>query len=414
MQNNKGVNMMENIELVKNKKDCCGCEACMNICPKNAITMEKDEFGFTYPKIDNEKCIKCGLCKRTCAYQNEKESSKTIESYASISKDLELLKKSASGGIFASIAMKILEKDGVVYGCSLEREEDRLTPKHIRVDEAKDLAKLQGSKYVQSKTGFIYQDIKKDLKDNKIVLFSGTPCQVAALNSFLGNIDKTNLFTIDIICHGTPSIKFFQDYISVLEKKLKGKITNFSFRDKTEGWGLKGKAYYIDKKNTKKEKIILSHLSSYYRLFLNSSIYRENCYNCKYAGDNRVGDLTIGDYWGIEKEHPDYLKNNGGVIDEKKGVSCILVNTPQGKKLIEKFGEVLEIKQSTFAKVAKQNGQLNYPSKKNKDRKKILEIYKNEGYEGVEKWFFSKLGSKKYLYFIWEKIPRKIQLLIKK
>lgn len=406
--------MMESIELVKNKKDCCGCGACMNICPKKAITMQTDEYGFTYPKIDEEKCIKCGMCKRVCAYQNEKDSNKTTETYVAISKDTELIKKSASGGIFASIATKFLEEKGVIYGCSLENENGKLTPKHIRVDTEEDLSKLQGSKYVQSKTDFIYQEVRKDLKENKLVLFSGTPCQVAALNSFLGNTDKTNLFTIDIICHGTPSIKFFQDYISVLEKKLKGKIINFSFRDKTEGWGLKGKAFYTDKNNNKKEKTILSHLSSYYRLFLNSSIYRENCYTCKYAGNKRVGDLTIGDYWGIEKEHPDYLKDNGGIMDEKKGVSCILVNTAQGKKLIDEFGDILEIKESTFDKAARQNGQLNHPSKKNADRETILEIYKDENYEGVEKWFFHKLGIKRYLYYIWEKLPRKIQLMLKK
>lgn len=405
---------MDKIILFNDKKQCCGCEACVNICPQKAIEMVEDEYGYKYPKINYEKCVSCGLCKRTCAYQNESEFNENMNTYVGVTNNVEMLMKSASGGIFAQIATNIIDKNGVVYGCSLEKENERLTPKHIRIDKIDELEKLQGSKYVQSDMNNIYKLIQEDLKKEKTVLFSGTPCQVSALKKFIGNNHRGKLYTIDIICHGVPNKKMFQDYIAFIEKNKNYKVTNFTFRDKTKGWGLNARIDYIDRKNNKKYKLLTSHFSSYYQLFLNSEIYRESCYSCKYAGQKRVGDITIGDFWGIEKEHPNYLKNNGGAFKEENGISCILVNNKNGKEIISNYCIGINIEESDYRKVSRHNKQLNRPSKKSDCREDILEKYKNNGYQAVDDWYYKKIGKKKYVYYIWERLPQKYKLLIKR
>ncbi|MBO5143533.1 MAG: Coenzyme F420 hydrogenase/dehydrogenase, beta subunit C-terminal domain [Clostridia bacterium] len=368
--------------------------------------MCEDEYGYKYPKINHDKCIKCNKCKLICAYQNDSNLFDSGEVYAAVTVDEEILMFSASGGIFTQLAENFIKQNGIVYGCSLEKENEKLIPKHIRVSELQELKKLQGSKYVQSDVDNIYTIVKKDLENNKKVLFSGTPCQIAALKNFIGKKNNDNLFTIDIICHGVPNKKMFQDYIEYFENKNKVKVTNFSFRDKTKGWGLQAKVEYISKNNKKECKLINSHFSSYYQLFLDSKIYRENCYSCKYAGKERIGDITIGDFWGIETEHREYLKCYNGEFDENKGISCILINNEKGKKLIADYNNNLKLKESKFEKVARHNKQLNYPSKEAKERKEILDIYLKEGYKGVESWYNKKIGVKKYLYCIWNNIPK--------
>lgn len=373
---------IKEIKLFKDKNDCCACGACLNICPKQAISMQKDEYGFLYPQIDKGKCIKCGLCLKTCAFQNSELKNIPIKTYAAQS-DNTNLKESASGGIFASIATNVLREGGVIYGAAMEMENDKLTVRHIAVENDADLIKLQGSKYVQSSTEKIYQDVKKKLNDNRLVLFSGTPCQVDGLNSYLGKT-YDNLITIDIICHGVPNNQMFQDYIALLEEKYKDKIIDFKFRDKTKGWGLTAKGYTAKGYTAK----IPANVSSYYYMFLKSYIYRDSCYSCKYACKNRCGDITIGDYWGIEKAHPEVLKENDYRLDYKNGISCLIVNTERGTRILEKYKSSLRLLDSAFEKVANENGQLNHPSlvESNK-RARILDVYKFKGYVAVGKLF---------------------------
>lgn len=400
-------------ELTSNKSKCCGCGACVNICPKKAISMQEDEYGFLYPVIDKNKCINCGLCKNNCAYQNTVEASKPKNCYISASKDKDIKMKSASGGIFATIASNFIKDGGIVYGCSMEYDKNTLNPIHIRVSDISDLHKLQGSKYVQSSMIDIYSSVKKDLKNNCPVLFSGTPCQIASLKFYLNKYDLSNLYTIDIICHGTPSARFFQSYIQYLEKKHSYHVKKFVFRDKTKGWSLKGKITF--EKNKKiKNKYVYANLSSFYNLFLNAKIYRENCYTCKYATKNRVGDLTIGDFWGAEYEHSDILNNHNSSIKERSGISCILQNSEKGNYLLKKYGGNIEIFKSDFNKISKYNKQLVEPCSLSPDRKKIMEDYKNGGYELVEKNYMKKLGMKKIIYPFWNLLPNNIQKKIKK
>lgn len=401
-------------ELYGVKENCCGCGACANACPSNAITMIEDEYGFIYPNINETICINCQKCKKQCQYQCEVKLSEPVSTYAAMSSDKELLLKSASGGVFASIARAVINKGGLVAGCAMVITNNGLEPKHIMIDNIKDIEKLQGSKYVQSNMGDIYLKIKKELETGKFCLFSGTPCQVGGLKGFLGNKSYANLLTIDIICHGTPSIKMFQDYLKVLSRNVKGRIVDFRFRDKENGWGLKASVSY--KKNNGKicKKMLPVQLSSYYKLFLESHTYRINCYSCKYAGKNRIGDITIGDFWGIEQMHPNYLITNGGELDDKQGISCMMLNTQQGRIVFASIDNFLIEKVSTFEKVAKQNEQLNYPSKVSDKREYLLELYKEKGYSEIDKQYYKKLGLKKYVYSIWNVIPSSLQISIKK
>ncbi|MDU5544580.1 MAG: Coenzyme F420 hydrogenase/dehydrogenase, beta subunit C-terminal domain, partial [Clostridium perfringens] len=384
----------ENIILFSSKNECCGCGACMNICPKAAITMKDDEYGFVYPEINNDICIQCELCKKVCAFQNVNQSNCVLKSYASAAVDKNIVLTSSSGGVFTSISEEFIKAGGIVYGCSMENTDNGLFPKHIRVSNINELKKLQGSKYVQSDLGNCFIELKNDLLLGVKVMFSGTPCQVAALYSFLGNNKTDLLYTVDIVCHGVPSINFFRDYISNLNKKVKGQIINFRFRDKSNGWRLQGAIDYIDNNGKKKTKLINSEVSSYFKLFLESSTYRDSCYNCKYTNKHRPGDITLGDYWGIENVHPEYLTRNLGTLEQKNGISCVLVNTLKGSELLNDFGVKLILKESSFSNVSAGNDQLNYPSEVNINRNKVLSIYRDGKYDAVEKWFNKRLGIK--------------------
>ncbi|MBQ9314243.1 MAG: Coenzyme F420 hydrogenase/dehydrogenase, beta subunit C-terminal domain [Clostridia bacterium] len=398
---------------------CCGCGACFNICPKNAIIMEEDENGFLYPSINKQLCINCGLCKSVCNFNNykKKETGEYPKVNVACSKEEDILKKSSSGGIFATIAKAIINDGGVVYGCALRKEDDYLKPVHIRIDNNDDLIKIQGSKYVQSYIGNMYAKVKEDLNAGKKVLFSGTPCQIAGLKSYLKNTNMDNLFLIDIICHGTPSMKMFQDYQDFLKKKYKGEIKEFIFRNKENGWnskGIKGKVTIEQSRKKEKDVMINQHNSAYINLFIETAIQREECYSCPYASDKREGDITIGDYWGIDKIHPEVLKENGGKMELSKGISCLLINTEKGKRMVELCKKNMIMYESDFEKVSRKNGQLLHPCKSRLDREEILKIYRNENYEGLEKWLNKKLGVKKAIYYLWDKLPSNLKKKVKR
>lgn len=405
---------MEQIVLFGDKSECCGCGACKNICPKSAISMKEDEYGFVYPVIDEKICIGCGQCKKVCGFNNTKCALDLPKAYAGVSVNSETVFKSSSGGIFSEIAGAFLDDGGVVYGCSMENIDGKLKPIHIRVDSEDYLYKLRGSKYVQSDLGNCYIQIKNDLDSGKKVMFSGTPCQVSSLRTFLGNKKYDGLFTIDIVCHGVPSARFFGDYIDCLSKKMGVTIKNFRFRDKSSGWYLQGAIDYEEKNGLMKSKILNPQLSSYFKLFIDSATYRESCYNCKFANGHRVGDITLGDYWGIERAHPEYLTANGGKLDSRKGISCVLINTAAGFCLIDEFGKNLNLLESSFEKVAAGNDQLNHPSSKPDYRNTILSIYKKGNYEAVEKWFDKLLGTEKYKIVLKDGIKRYIKKIIRK
>ncbi len=305
---------MDKIVLFDDKQNCCGCGACSVVCPQNTIHMKEDPSGFRYPEIEYANCISCGACKRVCAFQKEGTLFEPRSTYAAATRNTDIM-KSASGGIFASFAKWFLEQGGVVYGAILESRNGTLVPLHIGIDRIEALEALQGSKYVQSDLADVFSAIKRQLHEGRYVLFSGTPCQVDALRSYLGNKAYESLLLIDIICHGVPSARMFQDYIRMLEKKCKGKIVNFTFRDKAYGWGIIGSYEFLRPDGSRMKRKLLLRESSYYSLFNDSHIYRENCYSCPYAGRLRAGDLTIGVKQRIRK----YCRNTAANGTEKRG-----------------------------------------------------------------------------------------------
>lgn len=390
----KGVQMMN---VYKEKDACCGCGVCAEACPKNAICLKPDEYGFFYPTINEKKCVLCGICKKVCGFRNESKKKECINAYAVAIKNDNILVNSASGGAFYAIAKHFICNHGVVFGSSSEYQNDSWVIKHIEIKHIDELWKIQGSKYVQSKTEDVFYRVKELLKSGVKVLFSGTPCQIANLYSYLDKEGTDNLYTIDIICHGVPSPIYFEEYIKILEKKVNGSIIDFKFRDKTRGWGLNAK-YVVQKKTGKRKQVVLSSgCSSYYHYFLCSEIYRDCCYSCRYATKDRVGDITLGDFWGFEDFYPSCIKENGGKFNSRLGISCVLVNSDKGKFLLEAVNDDLVIYDSDIETIAKKNHQLKECSVHSEKREELLKLFREFGYLGIENKYKTDLGRRYYL-----------------
>lgn len=347
-----------NISVIKKNK-CFGCGACFQCCPKKAIKMESDSEGFLFPKIDEKKCINCGLCEKKCPSVTPiKKKDFVPEYYAATYLDKEICKKSASGGAFAALAVKTLENGGIVFGCAYD---DEFNAFHVKINSAKDLEKLQGSKYVSSDTKMTFVETKEILDSGKIVLYSGRPCQIAGLLKYLGR-NYDNLITIDLVCHGVPSQLLFSKYLEWLGMKNGGKIIYYGFRDKDiGGWSCSGK---IKTKN--KTKKLQSYCDPYYASFLRGETYRVSCYECPFATPERVGDITICDFWGVEKFYPNINKSNG--------VSGIIVNSNKGKELLKKTLDSFFIHEISLDELRMQNLNLNRPTPMPEKRQNV---YKN-------------------------------------
>lgn len=303
--------------------NCCGCAACKNICPKNAIEMAADQKGFEYPTVNSKLCVECGLCVDVCPINCEQEAYNKAdfqqEIYALQHSDLKTREKSTSGGAFSLFSDYVLKKGGKVYGSSLT---DDMYVKHISVENHQDLEKLRGSKYVQSSIGECFRNIKAELKDGKTILFCGTPCQVDGLLHFLPEALKTNLVTVDFICHGVPSPQLWKDYVAFLEKTYNAQLIQYIFRSKIAGWHTHvEEAKFINNKtiyNTPQTKV-------WDQLFHKNLSLRPHCYVCEYTSYNRVSDITIADFWGIENHIPK--------MDDNRGTSLVLINTQKGKEI---------------------------------------------------------------------------------
>jgi coenzyme F420-reducing hydrogenase beta subunit len=391
------------LKLYTQKEECSGCAACMNICPKAAITMKPDEDGFLYPFIKEDLCVACGMCKKVCTYRTAAANCAVpLATYAAINRNRAMLAGSSSGGVFAALALMVLEKKGVIFGCAFNRE---MEPEHVGIAHPVDLPKLQGSKYVQSNINAAYTDAKKYLSEGKLLLFTGTPCQIAGLKSYLGR-DYTNLITADLICHGVPSAAFFKGYLKQLEEgKLGGKVIDFKFRDKARGWGYRGKVVY-QKKGRVREKLIFPCDSYYVSYFLKSAILRLSCYACKYAGGSRQGDFTLGDYWGVEQAHPK--------LQTRNGVSVLLVNSEKGLGLLEQLAKSVELTKSYFEQATALNGRLMRSTTKSNSREAIMKIWREGGGRAVAEQYYQE--SKKQLWKLRLKmlVPRSTKFIIKK
>jgi len=364
---------MKNCINIESKKDCCGCSACLNACPKGAISMKEDEAGFIFPEVDENLCISCGKCKKVCVFgeKNIGAAEGEPEVYAAVSNDKEVLETSSSGGIFTVLANSVLESGGAVFGAAWS---DDLTLHHVCVEDKNYLEKLRGSKYVQSSTEDTFSQAKAILNDGRSVLYCGTPCQIAGLKAFLGK-DYENLLTVDIICHGVPSLKMLHDDLKAVAGDKYANIKDVKFRDKSKGWAVKG-AITTDGKLIKYD----AGTSPYYFFFLKGGIYRESCYNCRFPSENRQGDITLGDYWGV----PLALVDEMGDVNPDKGISCVLVNTEKGKEYFELIKPSISFAKSSRESAEKRNKQLTACSTHLPEHETLLAGYVEKGYSAYK------------------------------
>lgn len=348
---------------ITDKSTCCGCTACANICPHNAITMRPDSLGFKYPIVDLAKCTNCGLCEKVCAFNENYDKSLNLERpliFGVKHKDIQQIEQSQSGAAFIPFSDYILENGGIVYGAGYS---DDFTVIHKRATTKKERDEFRGSKYVQSDLTDIFKQIKTDLKNGKLVCFSGTPCQTAGLNSFVGKKLRNNLFLIDIVCHGVPAPNLWRDNLKYISNKYHSEITKVNFRDKSKGWKSSIESYQF---STKKQ-----YSKVYTHIFLSNIALRKSCYSCHFTNKTRPSDISIADFWGVEKYNPDFANDN-------KGCSVIFINTNNGLNLFKKIKSQFDI--LTDIKNYSQPN-LEHPSKSHIKREQFIKDYESYGFQ---------------------------------
>ncbi len=327
--------------------NCTGCYGCFNVCKQNAIDINLTQEGFLVPSINTEKCTKCGTCQEYCPmiYNQLTESIDNPISFASWSKNDHNRIKSSSGGVFTELAKIVLQEGGVVFGVAFD---NNLIARHVSIEKEERLNLIRGSKYIQSHVDDAYKKAVSIALQGRTVLFSGTPCQIAALNLFIRSNPRIEIYTCEVICHGVPSETVFRSYVDYISQSKNSGIKEFSFRDKTLGWKKFG------------TKIIFNNNNEYFRThrkdpfmigFLRNIYLRPVCYACPFSKIPRVSDITLGDFWGVPKE-----------IDDPRGVSAVIINTPKGEKLFEKVSNIDKVKvsldQITFRNIRLINGYL--------------------------------------------------------
>lgn len=346
----------------KSKADCSGCTACANICPKDCITMQPDVLGFKYPVVEKECCIDCGLCERICPFHETYRTTGFDSPIAYVGKnnDPKEVAKSQSGAASATLSDWIIEQGGVVYGVGYEGH-FRATHKRATTKEERD--EFRGSKYVQSELGDIFKQVKKDLQDGYTVMFTGTPCQIAGLAAFIPDKLKERLYLVDLVCHGVPGPKMWEDYLAYLEEKEGDTIVGVNFRDK----GLKGWRSHV-------ESFRYAHKPyTYTYIFYSHVNLRYSCGNCYFTNLRRVGDITICDAWGIENTHSAELGA------DNKGCSLFLVNTEKGRQWFEAIKGHL-VYRSEEIEGALRQPQLCRPSKLHPKRDQFEQDYANNDF----------------------------------
>jgi len=360
---------------------CKGCAACALVCPEKAILMKMHQDGFCYPYINEQICTNCGKCSRICPDHMKINPADNQMILGCKCKSEEIRARSTSGGAFYLLSEQILQQGGCVYGVVLDSEH---RARHVCAESMVEVLPMQGAKYVESELGDCFQKIKIQLA-NRTVLFSGTPCQVAGLKRYVG--DHPNLYTIDIVCHGIASPKVYQKYIGSLEKK--GSVSEFCFRNKVSGWHTSSVSYFQNGKQCLQS----MGENPYTKLYFRGLISRESCHSCQYASISRCSDLTLGDYWGVEKHHPEF--------DDNRGISLMILHSQKGQKLFDSIKENME-----FMIVSQEQcmqPQLSYPAPRNPQRDNL--------FMDLDKFEFESLFKKYYLIshrHFWETLRKRL------
>ncbi len=339
------------------KETCSGCMACASECPTQCIHPVYDEEGILYPKVDLDECIHCDHCVKMCPFTHPEDVKASPEkAYAGWSLDEETRRKSATAGVFTTLAKKFIDDGGVVYGVAYEND---MSVSHIKIENTQDLYKIQSSKYVQSNFSDIYDALKKDMSDGLKVMISGTGCQIAGIRAAL---KCDNLLLVDITCLGVPAPGVFKKYVQSLEKTHKKKVTDINFRDKSTGWRTYSQTVIFEDGSKFSQK---NHESAYMRGFLDKIYMRPSCHTCPFCDSNRAGDITIGDFWGIEKTLPE--------IDDPRGVSLLYGVTEKGKKYLESC-DLVEVHECSVEDTLQQS--LQHPAKASEKRASFFKDYK--------------------------------------
>lgn len=384
------------------QNECCGCSACINACPKSAISVQTDKQGFLYPQIDNSNCIDCGICYKVCK-QSLEHKYPVLKCYAAKNTNLEVVMSCSSGGVVDAFCKTILNEHGVVYGAGYNENFELVYKKARTIDECHS---FRGSKYVQANPGKVYEEILTDLKSNVKVLYIGPSCYVAGLRSFLEQrkCDENNLYTIDFICHGVPSPGVFAKYVQFVNQD--NTLKDIIFRNKKDKNGEKmpvpwkfgnyncALVYKNGRRevNTLKTRIFLN-------LFTSNNCLRPHCYCCDFIGTAKAGDITVADYWGIEKVHSDFADNYG--------VSAVMIHTMKGQSLFENTHNIDCIK-SSVEKISLKQGMLRAASPKGECYDEFWNDFYNNDFSYIAKKYgdYSFMGMVRHskLYSLYSRI----------
>lgn len=312
---------------ITDKKKCCGCSACVQRCPKQCISLTEDEEGFLYPYVNEESCVECGLCEKICPILNPQEETFPLQVIAAKNTNTEERLGSSSGGLFLPLAKSIINEGGIVFGADYDSNWE---VHHVGVENISGLYALMMSKYLQSRIENTYKEAEKFLKCGRKVMFVGTPCQIAGLHGFLRHKVYPNLLTIDVVCHGAPSPGVWRQYLA---------------ETYSEEEFIKSRLKAAAGKNT----VLSSDIhydNVYMKGFLSNLYLRPSCHDCKCKDGKHHSDISLGDFWGIDKFNPSF--------DDDKGVSLVLINTPKGKEFLQKVK--MEKWESSYALVSRANG----------------------------------------------------------